>query len=240
MQLLARRPGGWGSLNRQATLDYARHAVWSAAEGLARFPRFPATDYDTTAATDRLLAAIAEHETDLPFALADNFESWQCADDRPVALLASVSALPESRVVSRWRAFPEDPRAADVEARVHRACNHRAWFRRAADGSGVRIDPAARTSAQPDSLPAAAFPECLLAVDAFTDAADRSLLSAYLVRQAARLLMLPLAAETRATLELAAIDDAPGVAHFFNLYPAQADPALLTRLRVEARLRASA
>ena len=89
-------------------------------------------------------------------------------------------------------------------------------------------------------LPAAAFPECLLAIDAFDLAGDRSLISAFLARQAARLLMLPLSAATRAALEQSAIGDAHGVAHYCRLYPAQADPALITRLQVEARLRAAA
>jgi hypothetical protein len=238
LQLLARRPAGWGSLNRQGALDYARYAVWSRTEGLARFPYFPATEFDPTAAAGLLIAAIAGHEADLPLALIDSYECWCCADARPMALLAAANALPEHRSVPRWRALPDDPQAAEVEERVRRASTGTHWFRRAADGSGEQLDAAAL--GQPPSLPAAAFAECLLAVDAFDLASDRSLISAYLERQAARLLMLPLSATTRAALEQAAIGDAPGVAHYCRLYPAQEDPGLITRLQVEARLRASA
>jgi len=240
LQLLARRPAGWGSLNRQGALDYARYAVWSKSEGLARFPYSPATEFDATAAAEFLMAAIAEHEADLPFALIDNYECWRCADARPVALLAAAAALPERRTVSGWRALPDDPQAGEVEARVQRAGNCTRWFRRATNGSGEYLDVPARTPVEARGLPAAAFPECLLAVDAFDLAGDRSLISAFLARHAARLLMLPLSAATRAALEQAAIGDAHGVAHYCRLYPAQADPTLITRLQVEARLRAAA
>ena len=186
------------------------------------------------------MAAIAVHEADLPFALVDNYECWRCADDRPVALLAAAAALPERRTVSRWRALPDDPQAAEVEERVLRAGNCTLWFRRTTDGSGEYLDIPARTPVQARCLPVAAFSECLLAVDAFDLAGDRSLITAYLARQAARLLMLPLSTATRAALEQSAIGDAHGVAHYCRLYPAQADPALVTRLQVESRLRAAA
>jgi len=240
LQLLARRPAGWGSLNRQGPLAYARYAVWSKTEGLARFPYFPATEFDAAVAAGLLIATIAGHEADLPLALIDNYECWCCADARPVALLAAAAAVPEHRSVSRWRALPDDPQAAEVEERVRRASTGTLWFRRTADGGGEHLDVAALAPGQPRYLPAAAFPETLLAVDAFDLASDRSLISAYLERQAARLLMLPLSATTRVALEQAAIGDAHGVAHYCRLYPAQQDPGLITRLQVEARLRASA
>ena len=123
----------------------------------------------------------------MPFALVDNYECWRCADARPVALLAAATALPERRTVSGWRALPDDPQAAEIEERVLHAGNCTLWFRRATDGSGEYLDVADSTC-----LPAAAFPECLLAVDAFNLAGDRFLISAFLARQAARLLMLPL------------------------------------------------
>jgi hypothetical protein len=207
---------------------------------LARFPYFPATEFDATAAAEFLMAAIAVHEADLPFALVDNYECWRCADARPVALLAGAAALPEHRTVSRWRALPDDPQAAEVEERVLRAGNSTLWFRRATDGSGEYLDIPARTHIEVRRLPVAAFPECLLAADAFDLACDRSLISAFLARQAARLLMLPLSTATRAALEQSAIGDAHGVAHYCRLYPAQADPALITRLQVESRLRTAA
>jgi len=221
-------------------MDYARYAVWSASEGLARFPYSPATEFDAPAAADTLRAAIIRLESDLPFVLADVYECWRCADTRPVALLATSTAPPERRSVSHWRALPEDPQAAAIETCVQRAGNCTRWFRRAADGSGEYLEAAATGSPEARPLPASAFPEYLLAVDAFALAEDRALISGFLARQAARLLMLPLSTSTRATLEQSAIADARGVAHFSRLYPAQADPALVTRLQVEARLRACA
>lgn len=158
----------------------------------------------------------------------------------PVALLAAAAAVPEHRSVSRWRALPDDPQAAEVEERVRRASTGTLWFRRTADGGGEHLDVAALAPGKPRYLPAAAFPETLLDVDAFDLASDRFLISAYLERQAARLLMLTLSATTRAALEQAAIGDAHGVAHYCRLYPAQENPGLITRLQVEARLRASA
>lgn len=237
---MARRPAGWGSLNRQGSLGFARYAVWSASEGLARFPYAPATDFDASAAAEELRAAIVRLDSELPFALADAYECWRCADTRPVALLATSTTLPERRSVSHWRALPEDPQAAAIESCVQHTGNRNLWFRRATDGSGECLEAAATANPEERPLPAATFPECLLAVDAFALAEDRALISGFLARQAARLLMLPLSRPTRATLEQSAIADACGVAHFSRLYPAQADPALVTRLQVEARLRASA
>ena len=214
--------------------------MWSASEGLARFPYFPATEFDAPTAAKVLLAEIVRLESSLPFALADVYECWRCADSRPVALLATSTVLPGRRTVPHWRALPEDPQAAAIETCVQRAGNCTHWFRRAADGSGKCLDIVSSSSPEAQTLPAAAFPECLLAVDILGLAEDRALISAFLARQAARLLMLPLSMPTRTTLEQSAIADARGVAHFSRLYPALADPALVTRLQVEARLRASA
>ena len=221
-------------------MDYARYAVWSASEGLARFPYSPATEFDAPAAADTLRVAIVGLESDLPFVLADVYECWRCADTRPVALLATSTTLPERRSVSHWRALPEDPQAAAIEACVQRAGNCTRWFRRAADGSGECLEASSTGSPEAGPLPAESFPECLLAVDSFALAEEQALISGFLARQAARLLMLPLSTPTRATLEQSAIADACAVAHFSRLYPAQADPALVTRLQVEACLRASA
>ena len=82
---------------------------------MAKFPYFPATEFDATTAAGFLTAAIAVHEADLPFALVDNYECWRCADARPVALLAAATALPERRTVPGWRALPDDPQAAEIE-----------------------------------------------------------------------------------------------------------------------------
>ena len=41
LQLYVARPPAWGSLNTTPQHDLARFGVWSEAEGMARFPRFP-------------------------------------------------------------------------------------------------------------------------------------------------------------------------------------------------------
>ncbi len=175
----------------------------------------------------------------MPFALTDVYECWLCVAQQPVALIASAASAPASRVVPRWRAMPEDPAAQRLEAAVAALHGQSRWFLSAPDGSGRLLDApkvgAGGTAYAPD-----AFPETLLAAEAFAGTAACEQVVAYLHRLAARLLMLPLRPATRVALEQAASADATGVAHFHRLYPAQCDPALITRLRVEARLRAAA
>jgi hypothetical protein len=253
IQLQAPRPAAWGSLNSAGATDYARYAVWSAEEGLARFPRFPTTIDNPALAADKLVVAILDASPRLPFALTDVYECWLCVAGQPVALVASAVAAPASRVVPRWRALTEDPEAKALEAAVAAFHGQSLWFLRAPDGSGRLLDgpkvgAASSGRFRPDGLPAGgtaayapdAFPETLLSAEAFAGTPACEQVVAYLHRLAARLLMLPLRPATRAALEQAAIADAAGVAHFHRLYPAQSDPALITRLRVEARLRAAA
>ena len=239
IQLLAPRPAAWGSLNSTGTTDYARYAVWSAQEGLARFPRFPATVDNPVIAADALVTAIIEALPRLPFALSDVYECWLCIAQQPVALIASAASAPASRVVPRWRAMPEDPAANFLEAAVAALHGQSLWFMRAPDGSGRLLD-GPKVGVGGTAYDSQAFPETLLSAEVFAGTAACEQMVAYLYRLAARLLMLPLSPANRALLEQVASADAAGVAHFHRLYPAECDPELITRLRVEARLRATA
>jgi hypothetical protein len=231
--LLAPRPAAWGSLNSgNPMLDFARYGVWSANEGLARFPRFPSSARDLVADADMLLQTIARTRDQIPYPLADTVECWLCLGQQPVALLATARRLPERRIPMPWHALPTTPLAPAVETAVRELRGTSLWFEMLADGRRQKVGAG---GAAVDCE----FPELLLATTAFPPAL-RPLIDAYLVQLAPRLLTLPLHIETRARLEQAAAADAAGVAHFFRLYPAQCDPELITRLRVEARLRAAA
>jgi hypothetical protein len=168
--------------------------------------------------------------SDLPFAPTDQIEAWLCRNGKPVALLASAASLPSSRVTRPWQALPDDADANALSALLASLHGQTLWFERLADGSGRQLGAGATL------LPCSDFPELLLLPDVFADE-PAGRLHAYLDRIAPRLLTLPLAPATRARLEAVAAADATGVAHFFRLYPDTIDTPLITRLRVEARLR---
>lgn len=230
IQLLAPRPGAWGSLEASGGMGHARYGVWSATEGFARYPRVPQLP-DAAARVDRLRREIEAAVDALPFALNDDFECWLCVGARPVALLATAEAMPARRTPPPWRALPDDEAASALESAVRALPAGRQWFAPESDGMKVSLGGTA--------LAAAAFPELPLDVAAFPEPL-RPMVVAYLDRLAARLLTLPLGAATRARLERAAAADAIGVARFHRLYPAMCDAALITALRVEARLRSAA
>lgn len=246
IQLRATLPaGGWGVLNRgRGENAFFRFGVWSRAEGLARFP--PARNVDPNAAerdAAALLAQVEEALPALPFPLADTLECWLLdADRKPLALLASLppdAPLPE-RGVRRWTPALPDPDAtgahdfSQLAAWVaQRALPTPCWITREADGSG-------RGVATGERLAAGAFPETLVALPDVNDEVLADLGARYLEWLAPRLLMLPLAAATRAALEFAAASRPEEVAHFFRLYPEIRDPARLNAVRVQARLIATA
>ena len=255
VQVQTERPVGWGSLNlgRTETLYY-RYGVWSAAEGIARYPVHPALErMRLHREADRLVAALqAMPAAGNDAAPGDRFECWllDVADGRPLALLAAVAAAESipARVASRWHAAPGDAeslsglgreRAEALERMVARRAGPIAWFERKSDGAGQKVGtprvlPAGRAG---DTViyPADAFPE-LLMLESWPDDDAAAAVAGYLDWLAPRLLMLPLAESTRARLERAAAAQPDAVAQFFHLYPAVADPQLMNSLRVQARL----
>jgi hypothetical protein len=248
LQVLTERPVGWGSLNlgRVETLFY-RYGVWSAADGLARYPTHPALERQRL---HRAAEGLVEALSAAPAAAADGagergdcFECWllDAADRRPLALLAAVAsaeAIP-AHVSSRWHAAPDDAeslaglgreRAEALERAVARRSGSHAWFQRMDDGGGQKVG-----SGETVMLDADAFPELLLS-ESWPDDGAAAAVAGYVEWLAPRLLMLPLAQATRARLERAAAAQADAVAHFFRLYPAVADTQLMNALRVQARL----
>jgi len=244
IQLLADRPAGWGSLNRdRIRQQHFRYAAWSAEEGLARFPLPPGLDRRALeASAARLLDAL--HVRRPPFPLEDCWERWLLdgASGEPVALLASVSRreLIPPRGAAEWRAIspgmaaqpPFEAVESLVRARAGRPAQAR-WFERGSDGGGTCIDPGGGTAHA--ALPASAFPELPLA-ERWTRPPDEALVADYIAALAPLLLMLPMSATTRARLEAAA-EARPGlVERFHALYPAVIDAQRMNRLRVQARL----
>lgn len=248
LQVLTERPVGWGSLNvgRVDTLYY-RYGVWSAEDGLARYPVHPALERQRLhRAADRLvelLSAAPAAEVEGAEERDDRFECWllDAAEQRPLALIAAVAsaeAIPP-HVSSRWHAAPGDAaslaglgreRAEALERAVARRSGSHAWFQRTADGGGQKVGSGATAAMGAD-----AFPELLLS-ESWPDAGAAAAVAAYVEWLAPRLLMLPLAQATRARLERAAAAQADTVAHFFRLYPAVSDTQLMNALRVQARL----
>jgi hypothetical protein len=244
IQLLADRPAGWGSLNRdRVRQQHFRYAAWSAEEGLARFPLPPALErraLETSAA--RLLDALRERRP--PFPLEDRFERWllDAGSGEPVALLSSVARreLIPPRGSAEWHATspgvaaqpPFEAVESLVRTRAGRPAQAR-WFERGSDGGGICIDPGGGTADA--ALPASAFPELPLA-ERWTRPADYALVADYLAALAPLLLMLPMSAATRARLEAAAEARPALVERFHALYPAVIDAQRMNRLRVQARL----
>jgi len=243
IQLRATLPAGWGVLNRgRGENVFFRFGVWSRAEGLARFP--PARNVDPNAAerdAAALLAQVEEALPALPFPLADTLECWLLdAHRRPLALLASLppdAQLPE-HAARRWTPALPDPDASGAHdfARLASWVTQRAlptpcWIARDAEGGGC-----GRGVAAGERFAAGAFPETLVALPDANDEVLADLGARYLEWLAPRLLMLPLAAATRAALEIAAASRPEEVAHFFRLYPEIRDSARLNVVRVQARL----
>lgn len=251
LQLQAVVPVGWGYLNRgQVATSYCRYAVWSAADGLTCSPLPPQfVRSEADAAVAGLIEAVAAALPRLPFALADSIEGWliDVQNRKPLALLGSrlVNAPLPERSRRRWFAAQSDaPGAmstdfASLETVVSKlALAEVVWIKRADDGSGCAIDAHGQPLAQ--RFDAADFPELLLELPPGRADEEIVRLENYRAWLAPRLLMLPLLPATRARLEVAAARQPTEVAHFFRLYPAVADPALLNALRVQAQLIACA
>ena len=181
-------------------------------------------------------------DAELPFPTADEYEYWLLdpQDESPLALIFSCTEaddMPAFPVRPEWTALPaavmpvestDDEKAhssAPVNYRVERLVAERAgtrprarWFR--------------RRPTEPDT-----FPAMLLRED-WENEADYDLCQRYLMRQSTRLLMLPtLDHDDRLRLEQASRPHVMEVARFFSMYPQVIDNALMSTIRVEARMR---
>jgi len=205
----------------------------------------------------------------LPFPSADRHELWLMdAEAKPFALLAATTQAPidapswrepwaaTARADHRFqsprlveRGVPlrhgHDPRhhAALLERLVGRTAGSPArtcWFVRDADGRGSAMDlQKAKTDEEPRRLPDDDFPALLLREE-WPRPLDRDLVRDYLDWCAPYLLTLPGLNNTqRDRFEHAARPRALEVEAVHRLYPKIINPAVLTSIRVEARMRRS-
>ncbi|MCB1773299.1 MAG: hypothetical protein KDI88_06750 [Gammaproteobacteria bacterium] len=181
-------------------------------------------------------------DAELPFPTADEYEYWLLdpRDESPLALIFTCTEaddMPAFPVRPEWTALPaavmpveatdeeKDFSSAPVNYRVERLVAERA-------GSKPRARWFRRRPTETDT-----FPAMLLRED-WDDPADHDLCQRYLMRQSTRLLMLPaLEHDDRLRLEQASRSHVMEVARFFSMYPQVIDNALMSTIRVEARMR---
>jgi hypothetical protein len=186
----------------------------------------------------RLLAVLEAQAPQIPFPPQDRFERWLLdRAQRPLALLESRIAPPTANDLAAapvWSLGHQAPQGfAGLPEIVRRAAGptpRACWVERPPGQPGQPL-------AGPPPLPAAAFPELLLAEEGLPTA-EGALVRAYLEWLAPWLLQLhDLRDATRARLERAAWANAPQVAACHRLYPRVLDRPRLTAALVEAELR---
>ena len=89
------------------TVPDVKYGTWSADKGFQRAPiRMPTFDARVRAEGERLLAAVRQHASELPFVLADRFELWllHASTGRPLALIASACSARDCdpQLPARW------------------------------------------------------------------------------------------------------------------------------------------
>ena len=262
VQVLAQRPDHtWRSFSDISPIQqFFNFGLWDAAAGLQKIPANPVMDIGAmTAAADALVAVLRPLLKSLPFPLIDAYECWATDyQGAPVALLAATEdpKVMQDIHVGRWQAtrisdhgfvsgallarnIPAagelGPRqhAEQLERQVRQLGQHKAWFQRLPDGSGMRLGPAGDGIARP----AASFPALGLKTDWKEDTA-RELALDYLAWRAPRLLLLQgIGDEQRRWLETHACRQAVELAAVFTLIPRILDHHAIEAARVEARLR---
>jgi hypothetical protein len=251
IQIQVERPGGgWGSLNRQQRgLSYYRYAFWSPSQGLRRLPMNPGLDFDEMQeAADEMIRQLQSGLLDLlPFALADRYELW-LLDQRqlPLALLGATADpkhIPGTHA-QRWQAVspalnvPGYPpsRAEPLERLIRLTSEHRQWFHRRADGSGIGMEALCPRHLVGRVLSMECFPPMLVQEDWHEPEAQQRLVD-WSTHLAPWLLQLPdLSEQQRSRLEQAASCNPSMVAALHRLYPQVIDQQWLNTIRVAARL----
>ncbi|HEY9052748.1 MAG TPA: hypothetical protein VIQ03_14450, partial [Gammaproteobacteria bacterium] len=207
-----------------------------------------------------LLIRLRELAETIPFPAGDPYELWLLhgKTHAPIALIASARndySLDQIKA-SRWRASSSrqqqfhPPRATYTsdpilmtESLISSHCSSplmAQWFYREEDRSGRGLGgPNLPETLIDRHLPAAAFPELLIAED-WPDDNACLLAEDYHHWLSPQLLLLPhLGQATRQRLEQAAQQHALAVSRLHHLYPAIADQKIMNRILVEARLRKS-
>ncbi|EGV16172.1 hypothetical protein ThimaDRAFT_4549 [Thiocapsa marina 5811] len=181
----------------------------------------------------------------LPFEAADRYEYWllDSKDQSPLALIFScvdASEMASFPKLTDWAALPAAVMPIETSeaerSRSHGPVNYR-LERCVAEraGSKPRAQWFTRRYHETED-----FPPFLVRED-WESEEHGDLCRRYLQRQAPRLLMLHgVSLEERRRMELAARANALDVARFYPLYPEIADPEVMDKLRIEARLRMAA
>jgi hypothetical protein len=216
-----------------------RYGSWSAEHGLRRGPLYPSEDFYRMEAMG---AIVYEHllklHAKVPFPFQDHFECWLLdASCLPLVLLESAVEAPDlvADFSHRWQIGQAAlERFGDAALRLMAAINDQAsdvaWFHRAPDGTGTRLDDGEKTT-----LPAESFPPLLIRQE--QEAPLAAHVGDYLAWLAPWLLLLDtLSTGQRKRLERLARARARQVEQLHRLYPEVADPDLIQAARVEARL----
>ncbi len=236
---------------------YARVGRWSKHNGLHIYPLHPALKPALVETHCQPLLAYLPSVV-LPLPLEDHFEYWLLDENShlPLALLASecqLEALPHATKRPVWEPLnasqlvipltveEQQLNATPVNYRLGIAVKQRAgqnpqaaWFKRETDGNGQCL--ASDLQSTIAKLPHHAFPELLL-TQQWSKPTLQSLYERYLNQLVPRLLLLKLTLQTRTQLEKLLQPHLHELAQWYRLYPAIADPAYMTALCVQARLR---
>ena len=261
--------GLWARGGDQEGLRYFRFGIWSESEGMTRVPLNPILDAGRMLAeSERLISQVQSATPALPFPLGPELELWLLdGEGLPLALLGT--ALPQTDLdevaAADWsaggrgdeRPFVSPTLAAqgllerDASGRryhaealerlvAQRAGSRRLaqWFRihgEEALGLAHRADPSLRGR----RLARSDLPPLSLRTH-WEEESARGLIDEYLAWLAPYLLTLPgLPDPVRRDLEAKAVRHALRVDALWRLYPRILDPELITRARIEARLRRS-
>ncbi|MGA7982196.1 MAG: hypothetical protein WCA32_18495 [Chromatiaceae bacterium] len=259
--------GLWSEDGYQDKYQYFRFGAWSEAQGLSRVPLNPMLDAGRMVEASRgLIGRVAACQTALPFPFLPELELWLLdTGGLPLALLATAVEGSELDTLgsSAWSAGGRGERpfksrtlthrgaperdasgrfrhAEALERQVHAAAGRRLdrqWFRREAGGGGVGLDVHASDGFAGRRLGPEAFPLMPLRTS-WPDAESSALVADYVGWLAPYLLTLPgLPRDVRRVLEREAAQHALVVDALWRLYPEVLDQSLLSRARVEARLR---
>lgn len=242
-----------GTIAEIETPDYL-YGTWSQKRGLKRGPvRDEVESAELEPIGQRLLAAVREYGSQLPFPARDHYELWLLDEaGAPLALLDSACSddAIEPEMCVNWRSGQraavgfscrgETAPAERIATLINSAAGRKPlaqWFwRQGGHGQGI-ANMGLPSGWGERILPATAFPPLLLRSE-WPEAADQALVSAYLEWLAPYLLELPaLTTAGRSELEQAAVKQAPVVAARHRLYPETIDRQRITAALVEAQLR---
>lgn len=180
--------------------------------------------------------------TTVPFPNADIYEYWLLDgdDESPLALIyACCEESQRTKFPSRceWTSLPHSKMKIEntegEDARNEAPVNNRLQYLVARRAGNKPRGAWFERSYEPDE----GFPGLLIRED-WPHEADSHLCQRYLQRKSPRLLMLQgLSADERERMEIAAKKHAEEVDDYYSLFPSVVDQRLISRIRVEARLR---